>query len=230
MLNAVNNSPNIHWFCNECNDGNRGVAASIDRMNEAIGALSSSLSSDLLKFVNSFKAMMDTFIGAVSTLNMMQHPIAVNSSPKVDSHANQNASSVKVVDETSLSTESAIGPSGNIHCSIVSNVSDDMSLRSVVVSNVGKDITTEFLADYFDKELQIDKKFIKVALLLPSGISAENLTYYQYKVSVPVSHYNSVMCPDSWPKGVIVRDFVHKRKTNCGVQMNHFLPKKISAL
>lgn len=60
MLIFVNNRPNIHWDCHVCNDGNRGVATPIDRMNETIGSLSSSLSGDLWQFINNFKSLIDS--------------------------------------------------------------------------------------------------------------------------------------------------------------------------
>lgn len=49
-------------------------------MNEVIGLLSSSLSGDLLQFVNNFEVLMDSFVGSISSLNLV-HISNVNDLP-----------------------------------------------------------------------------------------------------------------------------------------------------
>lgn len=100
--------------------------------------------------------------------------------------------------------------------------------RSIVLSNIGKDISIDFLTEYLVNELSIGKESINLSLLLPHGKNIQEMYYLQYKLTIPAAEYSSVMCPDSWPSNVRVRDFVHKTKNTCGVQKQHFLPKKKS--
>lgn len=85
MLSAVNTCPNIHWYCHGCNDSNRNIRASIDRIDETLGQLSSSFSGDLLQFINNTKVLMDTFVESIRSLNMVHHkPIADSSTASLN--------------------------------------------------------------------------------------------------------------------------------------------------
>lgn len=50
----------------------------------------------------------------------------------------------------------------------------------------------------------------------------EELSYLQYRVSFPEVAYSKVMSPDTWPKGVKIRDFIFNRR-NVAVSMDNFL-------
>lgn len=222
MLSSLNNCPNIHWFCHECNNGNRGVATAIDRMNKTIESLSSSLSGDLLQFINNFKMLIDTFVGTIGTLNMAKDPVTTNASD--DLHEKENLShEMNII--RSPSRGKFVFRSKRPGMASLNN----MSQRSVVVSNIGKDVYTEHLTNYVAEQLKINKKSISVTLLLPPDKSVKDVNYLQYKVTVPELNYNAVKYPDSWPINVPVRDFVPKTKVNRGVGLHRFFALETSA-
>ena len=107
----------------------------------------------------------------------------------------------------------------------VADVADvaDESFRSVVVSNIGKDVSASCLTEYLVNKLNISKESVSSIVLLPKGKGVDDVNYLQYKITFPSRKYNSVICSDSWPRNVVVRNFVHK---SFGVQKQHFLPKK----
>lgn len=96
--------------------------------------------------------------------------------------------------------------------------------RNVVVSNVNCNITAEYLANYLTRELNIDKENIRVTPLRSSG---KGFTSAQFRISAPANNYNSLMTPDTWPKNVIVRDYVFKPRNN-EASMDNFLEKERS--
>lgn len=85
MLNAVNTCPNIHWYCHECNGGNRNISASIDRVIASIGSLTNSLSSDLIQFVNGFSTLTENLMSTIS-LSTRSDGQSLTASPKKCSH------------------------------------------------------------------------------------------------------------------------------------------------
>lgn len=230
MLNAVNTCPNIHWNCHGCNDGNRNIGASIDRMNEAIALLSSSLSGDLLQFVNNFKVLMNTFVESISTLNL-EHSSNGNDLPTVSLIGEGNETSsgiIKSVDRTAQSHGNLAVASNEkqLQFDKQSGTCEYEPMRSVVVSNIGKDISADYLTDYLVNEMNIGRESIKVSVLLPTGKSLRDVNFLQYKVTIPATEYSCIICPDIWPRNVRVRDFVFKTNSNCGVIMQNFLPMK----
>lgn len=66
MLNAVSSCPNIHWFCHDCNSGNKTINGSIDNLRSAVDVLTKSMSSDLL---TGFKMLTDTLSTSLSAIH-----------------------------------------------------------------------------------------------------------------------------------------------------------------
>lgn len=218
------NCPNIHWYCHTCNDSNRSVSSSIDRMNEAIGLLANSLSGDLSTFINNFSVVMDKFIGSIGSINLMQNSMndvpatATSHEQKLDSNENTN-----FIDRSAQrSIQSNVE---QCHHDEVRVIGDSVQRKSVVVSNIGKDVSADHLCRYLVDKLKISKDFVSLSLLLPSGKTIDDVTFLQYKLTVPASMYKSVMCSDSWPKNVRLRDFVYKPKNLNVVPRQHFLSK-----
>lgn len=222
MLNAVNACPNIHWHCNECNNGNRSIAQSLDQINDAIDLLRESLSGDLIQFVNGFTSLTETFIKSlpVPDGSTVTPVVPLNSCPP----KNDDVRELKK-DSTPMSTEQSSCKPKTIdsHCTtaIASRYIDE-PVKSVVVSNIGKDITGDFLSDYIADKLVVAKERINLTLLLPAGKSIRELNFLQFKVTVPDDKYDAIMCPGTWPENIHVRDFVYKEKNLNGVSKQHF--------
>lgn len=230
MLNAVTTCANIHWFCHECNSGNRNFSASIDRINESIGLLTKSLSGDLIQFVNGFKSLTENFMETISTTTVSNATIFIPPSstacrgdeivrtpenyPKL---VNQEQSTCGATDEMKSVEKSRFTSSATAN-------DDRERYRSVVVSNIGKDITTDYLTNYLADKLRVAKEKISASILLPAGKSINDLIFFQYKITIPEDKYRAIMCSKSWPSNVYVRDFVYKRKID-GVPMEMFLIK-----
>lgn len=202
MLNAINACPNIHWYCHGCNAGNRNISATIDRINEAIGGLTNSLSKDLVQFVDGFKTQMENFTDTFGSAVVSQ----ISSLVSVSSVAASN----------NMSADAEL-PSGHD----VPRYEKE-PFKSVVISNIGKDVTTDCLQDYLTDKLKIGKDNLSVSLLLPPDRSFEEITFLQFKVTIPEVNYSSVVCPKFWPTNVHVRDFVFKNRKKVTVTKRQF--------
>lgn len=69
---------------------------------------------------------------------------------------------------------------------------------SIVVSDIGTDVTTECLTDYIVDKLKVAKDCVKLALLLPTGRKKEDLNFVQYKITILKVNYGSIMSLDLW--------------------------------
>lgn len=221
MLNAVTSSPNIHWFCNECNSGNRNVAASMDRINESIGLLTKSLSGDLVQFVDGFKSLTENFMETISTA-------VISNATNMSSNASHDEKVPTSNDVSELSSELSTcnNTADESNCTTDFIVDRDRApVRSVVVSNVGKDVSADCLTDYLVDELCVERERISVSLLLPTARSINDLNFLQYKITLPEEKYGAIVNPKSWPPNIRVRDFVHK-VYRLGVSKQQFFAKK----
>lgn len=205
MLNSINACPNIRWYCDVCNASNRNMSTSMDQIKDAIGHLSTTLSKDLLQFVGGFTTQMEKFTEKFSSAIVSQVNVTSNNSAENMNVCAYGNDQVKNSSETTPHHE----------LSVASHY-DKEPLKSLVISNIGKDVTVDCLEDYLSGKLNIGKDKLSVSLLLPINRSVESMKFFQFKVTVPEVNYGSVNCPKFWPPNVRVRKFVFKnRKTEC---------------
>lgn len=100
-----------------------------------------------------------------------------------------------------------------------------MPRRSVVITNIAKDITPNQIVNYLSDELHLDKESIRVTPLVPAGKNLSDFSYMQYRVSVPAVMHSSVLTPSTWPIGVKVRDYIYNKKKDVASLAN-FLSKR----
>lgn len=201
MLNAINACPNIHWYCHDCNAGNRNIAASIDNINAAIGGLTKSLSENLPQFVDGFKSQMERFVDTFNstTISMIGNLMSASSNCSADDRR-------VCSDEGQVTASTCKSKLESSHCD------DDGPLKSVVLSNIGKDVTADYLVDYLSDKLKIGRDKLRVSMLLPSSRSFEEVTFLQFKVTMPQVYYSSIVCAKLWPRNVHIRDFIFKSR------------------
>jgi hypothetical protein len=233
MLAAVSNCPNIHWYCHGCNDGNRSVSSVINGINESIERLSSSLSHNLLQFLNGFKILMDKLFETVGTINIVQNKSEAAEVPDQDiQRQNNGCGEHDITDSFGSYKEKEVDIRSSAKCTNGPNIgtphitSDYQHVKSVVISNIGKSISIDFLANYLADELKIDKSRIHVSLLLPGGKTVDDMNFLQYKVTIPDVKYSSIMDSNTWPSNVRIRDFVNKPQARVGVSLQNFIQKR----
>jgi len=215
MLNTINACANIHWYCHECNAANRNISAALDRINDVVGLMTNSLSKDLGQFVGGFKEQMEKFTDIFSSA-VVSKITSVSSNGSGDNTMERNCDD----DPGNISTyESEMKTSSP--ATLISDQFDEEPPRSIVISNIGKDVSADHLKGYLSDKLKIGKDKLNVYLLLPSNRTVDNLSFLQYKVVIPEATYRLVVNPKFWPANVRVRDFVlKKRKTQCVTKQN----------
>lgn len=222
MLSALSNCPNMHWFCYGCNDGNRSISSVINGINEPIERLSSSLTGSLLQFLNGFQILLEKHFESSRAVNIVQSKDnALPSRPKVNDCKVKGKSARRKEKELDADSNSKCSDGPKFHVT-----HEDSHVKSMVISNIGKGISTDFLVNYLANELKIDKTKIQVSLLLPAVKTVNDLNYLQFKVSVPEVTYSSVMDSNMWPSNVHIRDFVNKPRMDVGVSLDHFIDKQ----
>lgn len=106
--------------------------------------------------------------------------------------------------------------------SLVNTVPGQYRTKSIVVSNIGKDVSLDHLKNYLHSKSGIKKEQINLVLLLPAGRNMNDVRFLQYKVTIPDDNYESIMSSDFWPKNVHLRDFVYKHRKDTTVPKESF--------
>lgn len=224
MLNAVTNCPNIHWYCHDCNDGKRHISATINGINDAIARLSSSLSKDLKQFLDGLNLLMANILGSIGTMNTVRNVSDLSDLPNDTSQLGKDhQKQYKHADVPDCHSKVVPDPNFVVDSLPLSHTDCHYHSKSVVVSNIGKDVTMDYLKNYLVDKLGIEKEMINLSLLLPTGRTMQDVNFIQYKVTIPDANYSSILSPVIWPKDVRVRDFIHKQRKNIGIAKQSFL-------
>lgn len=229
-LNAVTSCPNIHWFCHECNNGTKAIGTSIDNMKQSVDNLTKSLSSDLL---SGFKILTDTLASSLKSIHHSSIGFVADTSNPSKRRRNEEISESEPEGQSTTRKKRFIDGSNNnqnglsLAAAPVPNRQSDERRRSIVVSNISKGISSEYLTNYLSTELQIDGSNIRTTLLKSARIADENIKFLQFRVSIPENLYSKVRDPETWPTGVRVRDYVFNRQGgDVLVSKENFLSKR----
>lgn len=225
VLNSITSCPNIHWLCHECNKNRMTVATSIDNMRETIDNLTKSLSSDLL---GGFKLLTDTLATTLAQAHRANVNHAADTSSTAKRRRELSPSASCSEDEAGARKKRFVtGSNINAQVQMVAVSTHNDNRKSVVISNIDKSITPEYISNYLSKELNIDEAAIRVTLLKPSRINEADTKFHQFRVSIPEAFYEGVRSPETWPIGVKIRDYVfHRRVGKYFVSKENFLSKR----
>lgn len=208
MLNAVNNCPNIHWYCNDCNDGNRHISTAIKNIDDSVERLTKSLSGDLLNFLDGLRTLMDKILGKVVTMGCTSSHSVISRDVVADQPTD------KIHFEVPICRSNVAGQKVD---SLPHDMTDKTSTKSIVVSNIASDVSVDCLTNYLCTKLGIKQTSVHLSLLLPAGRTPGDMRFLQYKVTVPSDNYGSIMSPELWPNDVRLRDFIFKGRNCAGV-------------
>lgn len=238
-LNAVTSCANIYWYCHSCNDKKIDPNDSTTNIKEDMNLMMKSLSECLL---NGFAMMTEKIVDNISSRmpsQNVQNVNNVNHSAESSNKRRRNDADDDNVSQLATRKKFIFGTNDKNSVLAVANVSPQTSRlvgsssqsreprKSIVISNISKNITENHIIDYLADELKIDKENIRVTPLAPAGKNLNDLTYMQYRVSTQASMYPRTISADTWPKGVRVRDFV-LTKRNVTATLDNFLVKKAS--
>lgn len=100
--------------------------------------------------------------------------------------------------------------------------------KIVVASQLHNSTTVEQLKAFISEKLATggNQNTIRCNMMLPNGRSVEDVDFLSFKVSVPESLYDRLLNADIWPKGVTVREFVHRNANTR--RLGHFLPAPLT--
>lgn len=226
LLNALGSNPNIRWYCHDCNTSNP-IVSSVNEIKESIGHLSTSLSTDLGKFLESMSTMTNCVTKSLSSISnsKTQNASPVFSGLNANNSTNNHSSSKRRRGESSHSNPNKIRCTNNRSSQLtrssgtsnpVSNNSDD-TRKSIVVSNIAADMNVIELSKFLSSKLNVSEHQIKITTLVPSSIKPEDIRFMQFRISVPVNLYETIKSLSLWPPGVRIRDFVFKNKKSVNV-------------
>lgn len=244
MLNAINSCPNIHWYCHNCNEGNRHISAAIKNIDDSIARLTTSLSADLMTFLDGLRILMDNVLGRAVTMrnaptdaahskviaadpeDIIAEPNVIANDPEVtatDLKAVATEPKVIAVEPEVIVTDpTVIAADRKAISGSVPPVATGRPTKSIVVSNIAKDVSVDCLKNYLFTKLGIERTQIQLALLLPLGRNSIDIRFLQYKVTIPDDNYSSIMSPSLWPQNVRLRDFIEKESKHTIVSKDKF--------
>lgn len=195
LLNALGGNANIRWYCHDCHVNDYNVASSMNEIKSSIGQLSSSLSSDLGKFLNSMSdmtKMVSDSIRFLSTSNSHKNDSAIVDSTKRrrDEHHPPIPGKFRRIATQSSNHHRMSQPNAINYDGSNSHESTDKR-KSIVVSNISPNISIDELINFVSSKLKIDRDSVRITTLMPRSVKADELKFMQYRVSVPDRIYNS---------------------------------------
>lgn len=229
-LNAITSNANVYWYCHICNESRNDPSSTNikDDMNQMMKSLTECL-------MNGFSMMTERVVQSVSA----RPPVPVNfqSVDNLKKRRREDDDHDDASQSASRNKKFVSGTNDKHSLLAVAAVHDQIdrpelsiakeNRKSVVVWNIDKSISADHIVDYLANEVKTDKCHIRVTPLAPSGKNLSELTYMQYRVSVPATIYPNVMSGDTWPKGVRVRDFLYTKRKDIAT-LDNFLLKKAS--
>lgn len=226
-LNAIASCPNVHWMCNECNIGGKTISRSIDDMRTAVDCLTKSLTSDLL---SGFKMLTDTLATTIAS----NHQSSISSGRNVfnpSKRRREEESNSSDCDDEQYTMKKSFKGNAIVSHNMVAAHDLGESRKSIVISNIDKEIAPGYLTKYLSRELGVEESEIRATLLKPVRLAESDIKFLQYRISVPLSVYSIAKMPETWPIGVKVRDYIYNRNRNNVVNKivskESFLSKRI---
>lgn len=231
LLNALGSNPNIRWFCHDCHVNDSNIASSMNEIKGSIEQISSSLASDLAKFVNSMsvmtKCVTDSF-KSMSNSNMNDMYMGNSSKRRRDEPQASNPGKFRrIVSQSSMesSSQQRVLTHQGVNSDFSQRNESSEKRKSIVVSNIAPGITTDELAEFVASKLKIGKENIRVTTLMPRSVKIDEARFLQFRISVPDTAYNSIKSHTLWPSGVRIRDFVFKRSNSSQLTTSHPVDK-----
>ncbi|XP_036320602.1 nuclear pore complex protein NUP62-like [Rhagoletis pomonella] len=73
-------------------------------------------------------------------------------------------------------------------------------------------VSEDDIKNYVAKQIDLDRTLISCSKLIKKDVSAQSLNRINFKLGVPESCYEKLLCPDIWPTNVTVKPFLNFRK------------------
>lgn len=231
LLNAISSNPNVRWYCHSCHSGDMSLTSSIGDIKSSIGQLSSTLTSDLSKFLGSMNEMTKCITDTIKSLSSSSsNSNTPHSSVKstTDRPANgfqtlnPSLNSSKRRRENHLPSNPVkfrrIASAANHRPASFTTTTDstdndklDRDRTSLVISNIAPDIGADDIKDFVASKLKADREIIRVTTLMPRSLKQDDIKFMQFRMSLPNNLVNTVTCDSFWPKGVRLRNFIYKK-------------------
>lgn len=215
-IKNVSEFPNMKFYCNGC------MAFSCTEFSSSLEGVKASIM-NLSETVSESTKNIVSLITRPSNCNPVSIVVPEISSPAV------KGMRVDDLQGTPMSSQRNNCVVGSVEDSVIRTIEQ----RKLVIASLFHPSTKEDeLCKYIRNGLHLDEsdKSIRCNLLLPAGRKLEELDFVSFKVSVPESMYLSLFEPSLWPKGVKVREFMHRNKTLTKRNFGHFLPPLVPTI
>lgn len=83
-------------------------------------------------------------------------------------------------------------------------------MRHIFITKCNPQTTTDDIKDYVSSKLICSQ--LSVQSLKPANRTADSLAFISFKLTVPLTSYETVLKSDFWPVGIYVREFVYRTK------------------
>lgn len=229
-IKMINESSNIFYFCDRCK------VFPVKAITEHLIAIKTSISnlSDVMSVQSekTTKLMDEVAANTIKTDKLTSSSMTPVSGFRLDSQTVLSQKRRRL--DTSPSVPRNASPAPLSRNLLVGSAENGGGLQSVetrkivVASQLHNSTTAEQLKAYISEKLSTGEtaNSIRCNMMLPNGRSVDEVDFLSFKVSVPASLYDSLLKADIWPKGVTVREFVH-RSVNTR-RFGHFLPAPLT--
>lgn len=235
-IRIITESPNVIYLCNGCVEfSSKAVAEKLNAIQQSIVDLAQviSVSSEKTEVLSKMSEKLSNVVAAntVKTDELSVAALTPTPSTGRNPFALSQPSSNKRRRLDASSAPAHLMTPRPVSSNLVIGSAEDgggllavESRKLIVASLLHNSTTADQLLRHINSRLALgdNSKSIRVNLLLPANRTVDDLDFVSFKLSVPESLYSKIIAPEVWPKGVTVREFVHRN--NNVRRFGHFLP------
>lgn len=188
----------LRWYCLDCSNIN--LFAIINKLDV--------LSSNLAKLTSGFADVAALLKNSLAQDSGIINKF-INSNNSVNSYANAIVSemdSLQIVGDTYGVAEPD---------PFIVPVVPSEKLNYLYISHLSPSTSTDNVTSFLNKKLELEDnlKLISIRSLVAKDKNLSELSFISFKIGLPPTLYNKVLCGSFWPAGVLVRPFVDKRRS-----------------
>lgn len=226
LLNIINISPNIFWFCNSCSSvANLGILSKVKQLSEQVTTLSEELAKIQISLTNR------NINNICESVPRSIDDSSLTSSKTATSHLNNRENrNVESENKTNFITSRSIQKSKKInkykrnknHNNNViagslcagSNIRAASTKVSMHIAKLHRDTTTNDVISHVTKTFSINSNDIQCYRLTKLDADIANLRSVSFLLIIPSQFQQNIRRVENWPYGVKIKRFQHKPKND----------------
>lgn len=211
FMNVVQSSPNLFWMCNECAN-----LMKCTRFKTAVTSIGSAIDSITKRQEIAHAELRNEMAKQGQQIAQLTKRIAVSSSTHLSSgDPTRQPASKRRRDDGSPTSKPLVGGTKevmdeNAFAEIIT-VPEPTELFWLYLSRIHPSVKSESVEKLVKDCVQCEDP-IKVVPLVKKGVDTSRMSFISYKVGMATKHREVALSSETWPKGVLFREFEDSSK------------------